>query len=115
MKLEIDEILYYIAQASRFILEHTAGLTSEEYERNQMLYLAVERQFIIIGEATNMLLSADAATAHSLTNYRGIIDFRNRLVHDFPNRKHDRVWFAITNRLPTLYLEVTQIMEQLED
>lgn len=115
MKLEVDEILYYIAEASRFILDSTSDLTPDEYEQNQILYLAVERQFITIGEATNMLLSADAATAHNLTNYRGIIDFRNRLVHDFPNRRHDRVWFAITNSLPTLYREVTQIMEQLEE
>ena len=115
MKLEVDEILYYIAEASRFILEHTSDLTLDEYEQYQMLCLAVERQFITIGEATNMLLSADVATAHSLTNYRSIIDFRNRLVHDFPNRRHDRVWFAITNSLPTLYQEVTQMMGQLEE
>ena len=114
MKLEIDEILYYIADASEFVLEHTSGLTLDEYARNRMLHLAVERQFITIGEATNLLLSADAATAHSLTNYRRIIGFRNRLVHNFPERRHDLVWLAITEHLPRLLLEVTQLLQEIE-
>ena len=114
MKLEVDEILYYIAEASQFILEHTSDLTLDEYERNQMLYLAVERQFITIGEAINLLLSADAALAHRLTNYRRIINFRNKLVHDFADRKHELVWAAITDHLSILLLESTQLLQEIE-
>lgn len=49
------KLLYDIERAARRLLEFVSGKTLEQYQVDVMLRSAVERQFEIIGEATNRL------------------------------------------------------------
>ena len=79
-----------------------------------MLRSAVERQFITIGESVNLLLKAEPEAVSRITDYREIIDFRNRLAHRFFHINNEVVWNVITHHLPALRAEVTDLIQQYE-
>ncbi len=79
-----------------------------------MLTSAVERQFIIIGEAVNALSSIDAETISLISGHRSIIEFRNRLAHRYFDVSNETVWIIINNHLPVLRREVAELIEEYE-
>ena len=56
MRLEARKYLYDVNSACGLIEEFIAGKSLEDYENDAMLQSAVERQFMIIGEALSQLL-----------------------------------------------------------
>jgi len=68
-------LLEDIRQAAGLIRHFTAGRSVVDYGSEAMLHSAVERQFIIIGEALSRLEKLDAALAAQITAYRQIIGF----------------------------------------
>ena len=51
MRLEARKYLYDAQEAAALVAQFTSGKNFEEYQRNPMLRLAVERAFSIIGES----------------------------------------------------------------
>ncbi len=84
------------------IVEFTRGKTFDDYVADLLLHSAVERQFVIIGEALAQLARLDPALAARLTDLPRIVAFRNILVHGYALVDHDQVWSAVQMRLPTL-------------
>ena len=113
MEIEIRNHLWDIRDAAKFILDSTANCTFEQYEEDQLLRSAVERQFEIIGEATRRLADADQAIAEKITGYQSIIGLRNRIAHEYDNIANQTLWNIIQNNLPTLHNEVTNLLEQV--
>ena len=111
MNIEIRGHLLDIRQAANLIIDHTAAITFEQYEENQILRSAVERQFEIIGEATRRLANDDQSIAEKITGYQTIIGLRNRIAHEYDNIANQTVWNIIQNNLPTLLNEVTNLLE----
>ena len=101
-----------IQQAAQRIIEVTLDKSFEEFEGDWVVRAAVERQFIIIGEATNVIAAKDEITAELLGNYPQIIGFRNILAHQYRDVLDRTVWGIIENNLPTLLTEVTTLLEQ---
>jgi len=91
-----------ILDEAQFIFEETAGRTLAEYEANRGLRRAVERSFIIIGEAISRLTRIDQKLALSLGNYPQIIGFRNVVVHGYDVLEDAIVWGIIRNEIPRL-------------
>ena len=112
MEIEIRGHLWDIRDAAKLILESTAEISLEDYEENQLLRSAVERQFEIIGEATRRLANNDITIAEQITDYKTIIGFRNRIIHEYDNITNRTVWEIIQHNLPTLLTEVTNLLEK---
>ena len=112
MNIEIRNHLWDIREAATFINNRTADITFEQYEENQLLRSAVERQFEIIGEATRRLANDDQTIAEQITGYQTIIGLRNRIIHEYDNITNRTIWNIIQNNLPTLLTEVTNLLEQ---
>jgi uncharacterized protein with HEPN domain len=110
MRLESAKYLEDIRQAARTVLEATAGRTFDDYLRDKLLRLAVERCFEIIGEALHRLDDSDHETAAGITDYQRIIGFRNVLIHGYSIVKHDLVWGIVEKRLPILLAEVEALL-----
>lgn len=75
-----------------------------------MLRNAVERNLEIIGEATNKILQIQPDIA--ITNSRRIVDTRNKIIHGYDEIEDVNIWVIIINHLPTLKLEVNQLLNQ---
>jgi uncharacterized protein with HEPN domain len=84
-----------------------------DYVADRVLRSAVEREFMIIGEAVNRLGTLDAALAAQLTGSRLIVDFRNRLAHEYHNIDDEMVWTIAQDDSPLLASEVAAILEGL--
>ncbi len=112
MNIEIRNHLWDIRNAANLITDNTADISFEQYEENEMLRSAVERQFEIIGEATRRLANDDQSVAEKITGYQTIIGLRNRIAHEYDNIANKTIWNTIENNLPTLLSEITTLLEQ---
>jgi uncharacterized protein with HEPN domain len=110
MQREVNVLLRDIAEAAEAILAFTRGRTQSELHRDDMLSSAVERKFVIIGEALRGAIQADGNVERSITQARQIIAFRNLLVHNYAAIDSERVWEFIQTKLPLLLAKVQGLL-----
>ena len=104
-------LLADIRSAVEVIQGFSATRSIAQYEQDEMLRSAVERQLIIVGEAVSQLAHVDADLVQALTDRRGMRGLRNRLVHEYRDVDHQRVWNIIQSHLPRLLNEVATLLE----
>jgi len=80
-----------------------------DYKNNLMMRRAVEREFLIMGEAANRLKKD--GFGELLQNQKEIIAYRNFLVHAYDSVVDEKVWAIIVRHLPLLFEEVTLLLE----
>jgi len=102
--------LEHILDACQNISDFVARKSFTEYADDRMLRSAVERQFMIIGEALRAAESIEPAIAQEVTEFREAIDFRNVLVHGYSTVYHEGVWDIIHNHLPRLRREIETVL-----
>ena len=91
-------------------MEFIGGKSLGDYENDVMLQSAVERQFMIIGEALSQLLSKWPDLEKSISNARGIISFCNVIIHGYSTVENETVWGVICGDLPVLTNEVSDLI-----
>lgn len=69
-----------------------SGMQIGDYLSNRLVRSSVEREFIIIGEAVLALSHKAPDIFKSISNARRIVDFRNRLTHEYPTVDDELVW-----------------------
>lgn len=93
----------------RYIMNHYKELKEEfdkfsnydEFKDNIVVKKAIVLDFIQIGENVNKL-SDEVKNKINKLDIRGVIDFRNRLVHGYGNIDYRIVYNTIKNSLPSL-------------
>ncbi len=75
------------------------------YEGNRLVRSSVEREFIIIGEATAALARVAPKVFDAITRARRIVDFRNQLAHEYPTVDNALVWAIVEHDVPVLRRE----------
>lgn len=89
------------------------GLDIEGYESNRLVRSSVEREFIIIGEATASLGRTSPELFKTITHARRIVDFRNQLTHEYPTVDNAIVWAIVEHDIPVLRRECTSLIQRL--
>src|SRR5262249_2215611 len=84
-----------------------------DYQTDDLLRAAVEREFITIGEALMQAEKQDPAAIPGITNVRQIVGFRNVLVHGYAAIQHATVWGVLENDLQRLKQEVTDLLARV--
>src|SRR5262245_24070108 len=110
MPHDTPALLEDVRQAARLILDFVAGRSLAHYSKDALLKSAVERQFIIIGEALSQLEKLDAPLTNQISNYRQIIGFRNVLVHGYQAIDDQIVWQVIELDLPVLRQQIENLL-----
>jgi uncharacterized protein with HEPN domain len=103
-------LLEDVRRAAERILGATANRTESEYVTDDFLRAAVERWFIVIGEALSRLEKVDPKAALEIVAFRDIIGFRNVLVHGYDALEDGIVWQTIRVHLPVLLREVERML-----
>ena len=96
------KLLWDARRAAERIARYTAGKTFSDYEADDFLRSAVERQFEIIGEALSALRRGDPGTASEIAALPRIVALRNVLIHGYANLDHRIVWGVIEADLDRL-------------
>lgn len=93
--------LFDMLQAARAALRYTAGKTREEYEQQDLVRHAVERNLEIIGEAARRL-STNFRDEHAQIPWRAIMATRHILAHEYDEVDNDIVWRIVNDHIPEL-------------
>lgn len=113
MERDARSWLWDVLEAARAIESFVQGLDAGSYAAQPLVHSAVERKFLIIGEALNQLSKADPSTAARVPELRVIVGFRNLLVHGYAEVNHDLVWNAIQKSLPKLRQAAQEVLDDL--
>jgi uncharacterized protein with HEPN domain len=113
MRLELLSLLHDMRVAAEAILDYTRGRTLEEFLSDRSFRSAVEREFILAGEALNQAASIDPDITASFTGGQDIIEFRHILVHGYRRVEAVTVWGIIEDDVPLFLAEVRAAMGDL--
>jgi len=83
------------------IEEYVKYIDFEEFKNDRKTYQAVIREFEIIGEATKNILSF-LNDVYPQYNWREVIDFRNKITHEYFGVNFNIIWNSIFYELPKL-------------
>ena len=113
MKRDPRMHLFDMQRAAERVVGFTAGKTFDDYERDELLRSAVERQLGIVGEATGRLARDFPDLAERISEFRQIIAFRNVLVHAYDRVNNRIVWRKIQDYVPRLAEEAQALLDAL--
>ncbi len=109
---EIAKLLLDMKHASERIERFAAGRTFEDYQSDDLLRSAIERQFEIVGEAMARLNKTAPDIAANITDFRKIAGFRNVLIHGYDAIDDTISWGVVTNKLPILKSELERLLAE---
>jgi uncharacterized protein with HEPN domain len=107
MKEDAPKLLFDVLSAVETIEHFITGKSIDDYQSDKMLRSAVERQFLVIGEALVKLRSLDPETAATIPEPRQIIAFRNLL-----GTTRLTVWDIAQRKLPELKSHVARLLHE---
>lgn len=91
-----------------------SGMQIDSYLSNRLVRSSVEREFTIIGEAVLALSHKAPNIFAAITGARRIVDFRNRLTHEYPTVDDELVWGLAKVDLKVLKGECEELISQLD-
>ncbi len=98
-----------MVEATNKILDFTKDMDFETFVRDEKTVDAVIRNFEIIGEASNRLPKA-FKDLHTNIDWKRIVGFRNRIVHEYFGIDRSIVWNIIQDYLPNLLKETKALL-----
>jgi uncharacterized protein with HEPN domain len=114
MPRSIAAYLADILDACDAVQDVLAGVDLAAYQRTRAIRSAVEREFILIGEAVGAVGRMDAASLSRISHARMIVGFRNVLTHDYAAVDDATVFSVAQSDLPVLRQECAALLEGLE-
>jgi uncharacterized protein with HEPN domain len=99
IELSIDEIYEFLPQERDFFV----------FQKDLKTRKAVERNIEIIGEAMDRILKN--APEVLISDFRKIVDTRNRIIHGYDSVSADVIWLIIDRYLPILKKEVKELLK----
>ena len=106
-KVYMEDIL----KAAEKVIKYTAGLSPEDFVRDEKTLDAVVRNLEIIGEAVKNV-PEDIRKQFPHIEWKKIAGLRDILIHEYFGIDVEIVWDVITNKLPSLKREVRKILER---
>ena len=109
MQDNIKKYLYDILVSAKSIFDYLGEKRDfTVYENDKLLRRAVEREFEIIGEATNRILKIDKN--FPIENAERIVSLRNYVIHGYDKVDNVIIWGIISRDLPKLRKEVEKLL-----
>jgi uncharacterized protein with HEPN domain len=105
---EFNAYLRDIIEATEAISRYVEGMTFDEYLGDTRTRDAVERRFMVIGEALSQ--ASKLKPELQLTSLRDIVSFRNVLVHGYHGLDQPEIWRTIEEDLVPLVNEVRALL-----
>jgi uncharacterized protein with HEPN domain len=112
MPRDVRAYLADIVESCEAITEAAKGRSLAEYQSNRLVRSSIEREFIIVGEAIAALSRTRPDLFDRISRARRIVDFRNRLTHEYPSVDDAAVWAIVGDDVPVLRSEVVALLDE---
>jgi uncharacterized protein with HEPN domain len=99
----------HMLDAAREAREFARGRQRSDLDEDRQLVLAVVKSIEIVGEAAARI-SEETRAANPAIPWAAAVGMRNRLVHAYFDIDHDRVWDTVTDDLPPLIVELSNLV-----
>ena len=90
------------------------GVDVESYIATRLVRSAVEREFMIVGEAINYLGDLAPEIFARITQGRTVVDFRNQLAHGYMTVNDRLVWGYAVREAPMLRDECAALLAEMD-
>lgn len=111
MRRDPRAFLLDVMDAADAIVQDITGISLDDYCNSRLIRSAVEREFIIIGEALTNLSHLDPALFSQIPQAPEIISFRNKLTHEYTKVDNTLVWGVVESYLPSLREACARLIE----
>ena len=112
MRLETRTGLDDLLRASELVQSAISGMTIDQFLGNWEKQSAVERQFMIIGEALIRIRSHEPSVFESIPDSKAIVGFRNILAHGYDIADPEAIFEIAGDKLTELREFVTQLISE---
>ena len=102
MHADAHKLLWDARRAADRVADFTRGRTFFDYEADELLRSAVERQLGIVGEALAQLRRKDVTTAAEIPELSRMVGLRNVLIHGYASVDSRIVWGIVERDLDLL-------------
>ena len=109
VRLYLEDILTACAKIQRY----TAGLSREQFLRDERTYDAVVRNLLVIGEAAKRLPD-EIRSFRSDIDWKKIGAMRDILVHVYHGIDDDVLWSVTSGKIPELQAAVSTVWEHVQ-
>jgi uncharacterized protein with HEPN domain len=103
----LQDILEAIFQIEKYTFQG-----QENFEHDNLIQIWVLHHLLIIGEAANKI-SDTLKSEYPDVAWRGTIDVRNLIIHEYFRVDLDIIWRIVKHDLPPLKQQIEQILQQL--
>src|SRR5581483_6529068 len=106
-----DDWIYvgHMLEMSRKAVQAVQDRTREEYDRGDVLIMALAHFVQVVGEAARKV-SNEFQERNSQIPWHQIIGMRHRIVHDYMNVDEDVLWEVVKHDLPALIQDLDKIV-----
>jgi len=115
MQRDTRAYLSDVIEACEAIEQALTGVGLASYAANRLVRSAVEREFIIVGEAMASLSRLSPQLFARVTHSRRIVDFRNQLTHQYSDVDDAVVWLIARHDAPVLHAECAALLKELDE
>ena len=105
----LDDMLQRAQRVTRLV----DARQRDEVVADEVVWLALERDMSIIGEALMQLHRMAPETAERVDRWRDIIGFRHVLIHGYDDLDIEVFWSVIQTDLPKLIVQVESLLTEL--
>lgn len=91
-------------------VELIKGKTRDDFDNDEVLFLALAHLVQIIGESARRL-SKQFCETHTNIPWKAIIGMRHKVVHDYMDIDANVLWDTVTKELPPLIKDLNKITE----
>jgi uncharacterized protein with HEPN domain len=114
MRCDPRAFLFDIQEAIEAIHAAVEGVNLAQYQQSRLIRSAVEREFILIGEALVCLSRLDPELFARIEEAPQVIAFRNRLTHEYVAIDNRLVWGVIQSFSGPLLSTCKQLLDELD-
>ncbi len=110
MSFEPRDYLGHILIEADYLLERSAGLSFDDFARDETLKRAFVRSLEVIGEAAKQV-PEDFRAAHPSVEWRAMAGMRDRLIHGYFGVDFELVWDVVSSRVPSLRSQIATLLD----
>lgn len=109
MSLPGAEYLRHILEEVDYLVEHSRGVSSDQFLKDETLRRAFVRSLEIIGEAAKKVPLELAEQLRDI-EWRAMAGMRDRLIHGYFGVDYDLVWDVVVNKVPLLGARIRDLL-----